>query len=66
MGRDSKYICQKQQPKAEQNMALSIRSPQPADTGSSDEDEEEEELPSTASQSTSAKPALSPTQDSMQ
>ncbi|XP_046372246.1 E3 ubiquitin-protein ligase HUWE1-like isoform X1 [Haliotis rufescens] len=66
MGRDTKYICQKQQPKAEQNMALSIRSPQPADTGSSDEDEEEEELPSTASQSTSAKPALSPTQDSMQ
>lgn len=39
---DSKYICQKSQPKVEATPA-NIRSPQPTDTGSSDEDDDEED-----------------------
>ncbi|KAK3600176.1 hypothetical protein CHS0354_039470 [Potamilus streckersoni] len=50
MGQDPKYVCQKPQPKNEQNMLLSLPSPQPQDAGSSDEEEEEEEIPAEPSQ----------------
>ncbi|KAL3853804.1 hypothetical protein ACJMK2_017313, partial [Sinanodonta woodiana] len=50
MGQDPKYVCQKPQPKNEQNMLLSLPSPQPQDTGSSDEEEEDEEIPAEPSQ----------------
>ena len=55
MGRDPKYVCQKQQPKAEQNLSLSVRSPQPNDAGSSDEDEDDDDMQSAHNDSSIAK-----------
>lgn len=55
MGKDPKYVCQKPQPKAEQAGPVTLRSPQPADAGSSDEEEEEDDVSSNASHSSSAK-----------
>jgi len=52
MGSDPKYVCQKPQPKVDQNLT-SVRSPLPTDTGSSDEEDEEDEL-ATAAEATAA------------
>ena len=53
MGRDSRYVCQKPQPKNEAP-PITMRS-QSNDAGSSDDDEDEDEIASTTSHSSQVK-----------